>query len=260
MSAPIPGGHPLHLTVLGSATPYPAPDNPCSGYLVEHAGTRLWVDAGPGTLAALQRHARLDTLDGIWISHLHADHCSDLLTAYYALRYADIERAAPLPLFGPPGIAARLADFLTNGPDRSPVESAFAIRELYDGHTASLGRLRLTSRAVEHGLPAFALRIEADGAALVYSGDCAPCPALTGLAAGCDVLLCEADGTPEGHHTAEQAGDTAATAGAGRLIVTHVGHTLTPDQAVSRASTRYPGPVTHATPGRVFTVRCTVTS
>ncbi|MEV8535563.1 MBL fold metallo-hydrolase [Streptomyces sp. NPDC051211] len=247
------GPDPLHLTVLGSATPYPAPDNPCSGYLLVHAGTRLWVDAGTGTLAALQRHARIDALDGIWISHLHADHCADLLTAYYALCYADIQLTTPIPLFGPPGIADRLAAFLTNGPTRSPVESAFAVHELYDGHTARVGRLSLTSRAVEHGLPAFALRAEADGASLVYSGDCAPCPALTGLAAGCDLLLCEADGTPDGHHTPEQAGATAAAAGAGRLIVTHVGHTLTPEQAVARAATRFPGPIAHATPGRTFT-------
>src|SRR5690349_6375813 len=104
----------LRLTVLGSATPYASADNPCSGYLVSSGDTRVWVDAGSGTLAQLQRHVPLDEVDAIWISHLHADHSADLLTCYYAALYADIHLAAPIPLYGPPGVADRLAHYLTN--------------------------------------------------------------------------------------------------------------------------------------------------
>ncbi|MBV6698464.1 MBL fold metallo-hydrolase [Kitasatospora aureofaciens] len=247
---------PLHLTVLGSATPYPSADNPCSGYLVSGGGARVWVDAGTGTLGPLQRYARLDELDAIWISHLHADHSADLLTAYYGLLYADIRRAAPIPLYGPPGIADRLAGFLTNSAVRSPIESAFAVTELSDGHRSTVGALSLTSRAVEHGMPAFALRVETAGRSLVYSGDTAPCRALTELAEDCDALLCEAD-TPDpdpAHHTPEDAADTATAAHARRLILTHVGRALTPAQAVARASARFAGPVVHADPGATFAI------
>lgn len=101
---------------------------------------------------------------------------ADLLTAHYAALYADIRLAAPVPLFGPPGIADRLAGFLTDTSTRSPIESAFAITELYDGHQAAIGSLQLTSRAVAHGIPAFAVRIEAAGKSLVYSGDTASFP------------------------------------------------------------------------------------
>ncbi|MGP9023046.1 MBL fold metallo-hydrolase [Streptomyces sp. BR1] len=250
----------LRLTVLGSATPYASADNPCSGYLVSSGGTRVWVDAGSGTLAQLQRYVRLDEVDAIWISHLHADHSADLLTAYYAALFADIRLAAPIPLYGPPGISDRLAHFLTNTATRSPVESAFAFHELHDGHQARIGELTLTSRAVDHGIPAFALRIEAEGRSLVYSGDTAPCVNLTTLAKGCDVLLCEAEsaqvptGGEQVHHTPEDAGATASMAGAGRLIVTHVGPFLSPQQAVARASAHCNGPVDYAAPGAVFTI------
>ena len=251
----------LRLTVLGSATPYPSVDNPCSGYLLSGGGARVWVDAGNGTLAQLQRHARLDELDAIWISHLHADHSADLLTAYYGALYADVRLPAPIPLYGPRGIADRLAHFLTNNTVRSPIESAFDVRELHDGHQAHAGALTLTSRAVAHGIPAFALRVDAGDRSLVYSGDTAPCAELTSLAEDCDVLLCEADSAqqpPEGeqavHHTPEDAGDTAREARAGRLIVTHVGRSLTPEQAVARAATRFGGPVDHAAPGSGFSI------
>lgn len=252
----------LRFTVLGSASPYPRAGNPCSGYLVQGGGARLWLDAGSGTLGALREHTRLDQLDGIWISHLHADHCADLLTAYYGLLYADIELTAPVPLFGPPGIADRLAAFLTNGPGRSPVENAFEVVELSDRHRAAVGGLTLTSRAVAHGMPAFGVRIETEnGDCLAYSGDTAPCEALTELAGDCTVLLCEADsaqpppaGTDAVHHTPEQAGASAAGAGAERLVVTHLGPFLEPAEATTRARTRYDGPVEYAAPGRTFTV------
>lgn len=246
----------MDLTVLGSSSPYPRPGNPCSGYLISSAGTRVWVDAGTGTLAELQRHTPLDAVDAIWISHLHADHCADLLTAYYALLYADIRLTAPIPLYGPPGLADRLAGFLTNSPERSPVERAFAFHDLYDGHSVQIGPLSLTSGAVEHGMPAFALRVDEAGNSLVYSGDSSPCDGLTALATGCTTLLCEADlNAPEfGHHTPEQAATTAAAARAERLILTHVGPHLSARDAVDRAAAHYSGPVDHASPGRTFSL------
>src|SRR5262245_19848729 len=111
----------MELTVLGSATPYPRPDNPCSGYLVSTADTRLWTDAGTGTLGELQRHVRLEDLDGIWISHLHADHTADLLTAVYGLIFADITLRRPVPVFGPPGLALRIEHFLNNATTPYPL-------------------------------------------------------------------------------------------------------------------------------------------
>ncbi|MFF9144709.1 MBL fold metallo-hydrolase [Streptomyces sp. NPDC014861] len=245
----------LRITVLGSATPFPRPGNACSGYLVEGGGARVWVDAGSGTLGELQRYAHLGEIDAIWISHLHADHSADLLTAYYGLLYAGLELALPVPLFGPPGTADRLAAYLTNGPRRSPVERAFAFEELADGHVAAVGGLTLRARAVEHGMPAFALRVEdAGGRSLVYSGDCEPCPALVELGRDCDLFVCEADGEAAGHHSAAQAGRSAALAGARRLVVTHVGPGTEPSEAVARAAAGFPGEVRHADPGACFRV------
>ncbi|MFG3035787.1 MBL fold metallo-hydrolase [Streptomyces sp. NPDC048330] len=246
----------LRITVLGSATPFPRPGNACSGHLVEGGGVRVWVDAGTGTLAELQRHVGLGEIDAVWISHLHADHSADLLTAYYGLLYAGLDVALPVPLLAPPGTADRLAGFLTNGAARSPVEKAFAITELYDGHAVRIGGLTLRSRAVDHDGPdAFALRVEdGQGRSLVYSGDCAPCPALVELALECDLFVCEADGDVPGHHSAAQAGRSAAEACVGLLVVTHVGPGTAPDEAVALAAAEFPGDVVHADPGARFEV------
>jgi ribonuclease BN (tRNA processing enzyme) len=218
------------------------------------------MDAGTGTLGPLQQHVKLEDLDAIWISHLHADHSADLLTAFYALVFGDVHRPAPLPLFGPPGIAERLANYLTNGQTRAPIASAFEVHELYDGHETQVGNLTLTTRAVSHGIPAFSVRVSTPSASLVFSGDTAPCANLIELAADCDALLCESESTsaPENeaqvHHTPEDAGRTAAVARAGRLIITHVGRSLSPEEATRRAATKYQGRIEFASPGTTFTI------
>ena len=244
---------PLELVVLGSASPYPRPGAPCSGYLVRGAGATVWLDAGPGTLAALQEHTSLTEVDAVWISHLHADHVADLLAAVYALLFADLRPAKPMPLYGPPGIAKRLSAFLSNtGP--APIEHAFAVHELHDGHFAEVGGLTLATSAVEHGFPAFGVRVTDGDRVLAYSGDTGPCAALDRLAGGADLFLCEADGPEPSpvHLTPEDA--ARAAHGSGRLVLTHLGPFLTPEDAAGRATTVHTGPIDVATPGRVFTV------
>lgn len=77
--APVSEAHVLTLTVLGAGAPYAQPDRSCSGYLLRAGHHSLWVDAGPGTLAALQRFVTLESLSAVWLSHLHAGHAADLL-------------------------------------------------------------------------------------------------------------------------------------------------------------------------------------
>ncbi|MHB8293441.1 MAG: MBL fold metallo-hydrolase [Acidimicrobiales bacterium] len=81
------------VTTLGTSSPYPRPQDPCSSFLLDGGGSRLWIDTGAGALGALLRHCPLEELDAIWVSHTHADHFSDLAVTFYALRYADISRS-----------------------------------------------------------------------------------------------------------------------------------------------------------------------
>jgi ribonuclease BN (tRNA processing enzyme) len=238
----------MRLTILGTSAPYPRPDNPCSGYLVQHGKTSIWVDAGTGTLAELQRHVALDGLDEIWISHAHADHAADLLTAFYALRFADVTLAHPLPLIGPPGLVDRMVGFLGHR-SAAMIPEVFEVTEMRGWQDRVVGELALSWGPLDHGMPAFGLRAEAGGSVLAYSGDSAYCEGLVELAEGADLFLCEA-GTSvhplEGavHCTPEDAAQLATVAGAKRLVLTH---TDAPD-ARKRALAGFPS-VELATPG-----------
>ncbi|MGW0335357.1 MBL fold metallo-hydrolase [Streptomyces sp. NPDC003011] len=248
----------LTLTVLGTASPHPGPDRPCSGYLVRGEGADVWVDAGPGTFAELQRHTDPARLDAVWISHLHADHSADLLSAVYALAYGGLTPAAPLPVYAPAGCADRLAGFLGR-PDTEFLKGVLDFRALSDGHIARHGGLTLTARAVAHDTEAYGLRAAFGGRVLAYSGDSGPCAALTELARDADLFLCEADldvhrEGEQVHLTPEDAGRTARAAGAAELLVTHVGPTLTPESATARAALAFGGPAATARVGATRTV------
>ncbi|GGL83435.1 MBL fold metallo-hydrolase [Streptomyces fumigatiscleroticus] len=255
-------GMSLSLTVLGTASPHPGPGRPCSGYLLRGGGAEVWVDAGPGTFAELQRHTDPARLSAIWISHLHADHSADLLAAVYAFAYGGLTPHAPVPVYAPDGCAQRIAAFLGR-PDAAFLDGILDFRPLHPAHTARHGDLLLTALAVQHDVEAYGLRAETGGRVLAYSGDTGPCDGLLHLAAGADLFLCEADidGHHDGHREGEQvhlrpedAGAFARQAGARRLLVTHVGPTLTPEAATARAAAAFGGPTATAREGDVRAV------
>jgi ribonuclease BN (tRNA processing enzyme) len=256
----------MRLTVLGTSTPYPRPGNACSGYLLQSDAaegerpTSVWIDAGTGTLAELQRHLHPADLDAIWISHRHADHTADLLVAYYALRFADRRPEHPIPLIGPEGLLERMAAFL--GPSSvAELPRVFDTQEMSGWGERGIGSLTLEWGPVQHGVPAFGLAVGDGTTRFAYSGDSAPCVSLEELAEGAGTLLLEAgydtgpgeDDAPA-HHTPEDAGRTATAAGVPRLVLTHVAETVTPEAAAERASAHFAGETVVAAPGDVLRV------
>ena len=142
----------------------------------------------------------------------------------------------------------------------TPPEAATSTARRPGQPVQEIGPFRVLTARVEHPVEAYALRLEADGATLTYSGDTAPCEALDELASGADVLLAEAtyvdgrDNPPLLHLTGREAGETAQRAGVGRLVVTHVPPWESWEDAVAEAATTYAGPVLQAAPGLVLEV------
>jgi ribonuclease BN (tRNA processing enzyme) len=242
----------MRLTVLGSSGTFPGPGNPASGYLVSTGSTAVLLDVGPGVFPALRR--LVSAPDAVVISHVHADHCADLFPLFNALRYGP-PRIAGLPVITPRGVAERFAGFL-GADDDHDLFRVLAFDEVEAGAERAIGDLRFRFGAATHPVPALVTRVESDGAALVYSGDTGPGGDLEAVATGAAVLLCEASlqGEPTSdrypyHLHASEAGDVAARAGVGRLVVTHVPPTLDPAVSVAEAAAVFDGPVTHAVPG-----------
>lgn len=221
----------MTLMVLGAATPFPKPDEPCSGYLLQAGGTAVWVDAGSGTLAELQRHVALAEVDAIWISHMHPDHWADLLAAWNA--YANDEGLPRPKVFGPPGWADRLDGALGQ---EGAAAKVFDVVELHDRMKVEVGPIELQAFVMRHSVPTFGVRAEINGRAVAYSADTGPCDALVQLAQGAELLVVEvgASESAEFHCTPEEAADGAAAAGIGQALLTHLEPGLEAAEAIRR--------------------------
>lgn len=258
----------MRLTVLGCCGSMPGPDSPAAGYLVQADGFSLGLDLGNGAFGALQRHLEPSRLDALALSHLHPDHCSDVCALVVYRRYHPGQTAGqpPMPLFGPAETAGRLAALY------APSAAELAETDLSDvldirtyepgttGTTVQVGPFELTVARVAHPCEAYAIRVRCGGRILVYTGDSGPCRALDELAAGADLLLSEASWThdedrpPDLHLSGVQAGELAATAGAGRLLLTHIVPWTKPAEVLAEARQTYGGPVDLAEAGAGYDV------
>ncbi|WP_219412668.1 MBL fold metallo-hydrolase [Pseudonocardia nigra] len=262
----------MRLIVLGCSGSGPGPDSPASGYLVQAGDAHLVLDLGNGTLGALQRHLDPWELDAVVFSHLHPDHSADFASLVVHRRYhprPPFDPASrPLPVYAPAEAPERFAAaYAASAAERAATDltDVFAFQPLSDGAVAEVAGTVLRSAAVDHPCEAYALRVEQGGRSLVYSGDTGPCPGLVELARGADVLLCEAtwphdgggawDEPPPGVHlSGRQAGEHAAAAGVGRLLITHVPAWFDGEQLLAEAKAAFDGPVELVAPDVAYTV------
>ncbi len=212
----------LNITVLGCSGSYSGPGLACTGYLVESDTTRVWLDAGPGTLANLQRHYELTEIDAIVVTHEHPDHWLDLAMAYIACRYF-VDRA-PMPVYGTAGTHA-LARALAGVHDLSPT---IDWRTISDGANVTIGDQQWSFSRTDHPVETLAPRVDSGGRSFAFSADTGDGWSFANLGEGIDLALCEATflheelNPPSPHLSALQAGAMAAGAGVRRLLLTHL--------------------------------------
>lgn len=243
----------MKLTVLGCGAAYPRPGGACSGWLFETGQDRLWVDAGHGTLSRLQLMCSIEEVDALVLTHAHADHISDVIPLMYAL-YFDTERRRT-PMHAPDEVLTRLFGMLGE-------TSVELFRKVFDVSTLAepfrVGGLGVQPFPTMHPIEAFGLRVSAGGRTVVYTSDTAAHPGLAESCREADLLVCEATyvsttkAEPGVHMWAREAGELAASAGAGRLVLTHIWPTNDPAVAVAEASEVYDGPVEAAVDGAVY--------
>jgi ribonuclease BN (tRNA processing enzyme) len=242
----------LTLTVLGCDGSHAGAGGAASGYLVRSwtSGTAVWLDAGPGSFANLQRFCDPGSLDAIVVSHEHGDHCSDLAGFVTAARRTLEWHRDPVPVLAAPGVEARLG---------KEAEGILAWKEVGDGEGADVGGVRLRFSRTDHGPVTLAVRLDGDGGSLGYSADSGPGWSLQALGPGLDLALCEAtytkdhEGTLQ-HMSGRQAGASAKAARVRRLVVTHRWPTITAQAVAVEAATAFGGPVGQAAVGRGYSL------
>jgi ribonuclease BN (tRNA processing enzyme) len=269
----------MQIAVVGARSGMPEPGQPSSGYVIRTADSAILLDCGPGVAGALPAIAAPADLDAVFLSHLHLDHCYDVLPVAKKILapyvpypgYPGSQQRAGVPvrvpLFVPSGGKQTLLTLQNLFPtvsspmlDRS-LELAFDITEYDVSPSAVIGDCAVTAFPVPHSVPAWGVRVESPSGVLAYTGDTGWSDDLLELAQGADLFLCEAtrrepDRGPHGHLSAGQAGQLAQLAGVRELILTHFS-TCEPSwlrDLQADASRAFDGPVHLAAPGSFFEV------
>lgn len=264
-----PVGEEAAIVLLGtSGGPLARPDRAGIATLLAIGGKKYLIDAGEGVVHQLGK-ADLQAADvrTVFLTHLHDDHYAGLPAL---ATFAYTTRAPGLAVFGPPGTAAlgegvkavmmpsARIRMIENHLPRSPADFLSAT-EFSAGLVLDDGTVRVTAMPNTHfHLPptadgkqdlSFSLKFEGAGRTIVFTGDTGPSAEVTAFAKGADVLVAEMasledqaavppmvrEHMAQEHLSPLEVGKLAATAGVGKLVLSHVGRVTDADLAVIRS-------------------------
>ena len=217
----------MELIILGSGTGIPSLKRGSPGFLVKTESQSILLDGGSGTLQRLLKAGvTYRELDAVLYTHIHPDHCADLVPLLFACKYQEEPRLKELLIIGGPGFRDYLAGLQwVHGSWIEAQTFRLRTREVAVDEIA-IGDLLVRTLPLDHMQESIGYRITSpQGQTLVYSGDTDYCPNIIELARDAGLLLLECS-FPEGkkvpgHLTPALAGRIAQEAGSKRLCLTH---------------------------------------
>ena len=264
----------IRVTLLGSGSPEPSPDQFGPSTLVEAGDQKLIFDVGRGATIRLAQ-AEV-TLSGVivFLTHLHSDHLNGLSDLWTMGYMPPTLRQTPFEIYGPPGIV-NLADglqlaFKTDREDRarelaglnfSTDGASFDANEVSrEGVIFDRGGVKVSAISVEHGAGiAFAYRVDYGGRSVVISGDTSFSRNLIDKARGVDLIIHEVMAVDEKllagsvpiqgmmalHTPPEDAGIVFRDVEPKMAVYNHIIRIRASDEAIETATRKtYSGPLT----------------
>jgi ribonuclease BN (tRNA processing enzyme) len=194
-------------------------------------------------------------IDTLCLTHLHPDHVGDLVPFLFATRYSlGYTRKEPFQLLAARGFREFYGHLQKAfGQWVEPPPGLMQLNELDPAGTGEviLGELVIKSAPTNHTGGSLAYRVEAEGRALVYSGDTDESDSLVELARGADLLVLECANPFKvpGHLTPPEAGRLAAKTGVPRLVLSHFYPPCDEVDVVALAGVEFSGEIIKAEDG-----------
>ena len=238
----------LRVITLGTGGPRNHPERAGPSALVQYGNARFLVDMGRDTQLRLQQaNVSLRDLTALLFTHHHLDHNEEFVPILLKARL----RGGAGQIIGPPG-TRHYADFVFSfyredsdyraqrtGGSAAAMRDV-TVRELSGGEAFRLSGVNVKTARVNHTIHTVAYRFDADGKAIVISGDLTFSPSLIDLAHGADVLVIDAgqlgpgaprrdqaarpgtaDAVERAHGSIADVATMGQEAGVKRLVLTH---------------------------------------
>ena len=238
----------MKMTFIGTSHGVPEANRRCACMLLTVGENRYIIDAGFPLITALRpMQIDLNTIRGVFLTHMHGDHANGLIEFVDLLtwQFKDVRPAIYVP-----EIAARdaIRGWLSVTHGGKNLENMPEISEVKEGAFYDDGVLRLTAVSNDHlpDRPSYSYVAEAEGKRVVISGD-------LGFAAYADFPRAAFDQendlivTEAAHCRLTDAAETFKRFQTKRLIVSHVVPWNEPE--VARLRELVPYPVTLAKDG-----------
>lgn len=115
---------PFLIHILGCGSALPTLKHYASSQIVEVRGKMFMIDCGEGTQLQLRRyHIGFNRIQGVFISHLHGDHCFGLIGMIST--FGMLGRTAPLTIYAPADLGSLLKMQLSMFCDKLEYEVKF---------------------------------------------------------------------------------------------------------------------------------------
>jgi ribonuclease BN (tRNA processing enzyme) len=229
----------VRLTILGSGTVDPLPQRACSGYFLETSIGHLLVDVGNGVVRrAIELERPLPAVRHLFLSHLHPDHTSDLVTLLFARKHAPPpwHEVGDLTIYGPEGTESFVQALYAAWPSIQSNEEGPQVRVMefpvQEQVVFSQAEFSVTAVPVEHGdMNAVGYRFLDQARCFAYSGDSKLCPGVKRVAEGADLFVCECSCFPRGceplycrnvHLSWEDVAEICQQSQPGQVVLTHL--------------------------------------
>lgn len=161
----------MRIVFFGTSHGIPEPNKKCSSALVEVGGKRYIIDMGTNAAEQLiTRGMRLESINAIFITHMHGDHTDGLIPFLDLCSWAF--RDADPAIFVPANVEA-----VSNAINAWLVCTClsklrkFDYRTVHTGEIFDDGNIKVTAYRTKHCAESYAYLIEAEGKRVLFSGD-----------------------------------------------------------------------------------------
>lgn len=216
-----------NLKILGSANAIPDEKHENTHMAVIGENQTLLIDCVSNPIVRLRKAGiEPDQITDVILTHFHPDHVSGL--PLLLMNMWLLGRQVPLNVYGLDYTLERMEKLLdfydwSSWPNFFSI-SFLPIPEQEMSPVLENDEWRVFSSPVRHLIPTIGLRLEFldSNKSFAYSCDTEPCPQVSRLAEGVDVLIHESSGNPTpGHTSAAQAGEIAHNANVKSLYLIH---------------------------------------